>query len=94
MLWVFILPIAIKSVHFHDQIFICKALTEKNFHEQHKKCLICDYEFSVFSNNFKDNQIQKDIFIDCYYNNYVSVFVPKQYLNSVSLRAPPLNIHI
>jgi hypothetical protein len=89
MLWVFILPIVIKSVHYHDQIFNCKALIEKHFHNQLEKCLICDYELSFYPKIKNNTYSIKYHIIDLYFNTYTSFPYLKSEYILFSLRAPP-----
>jgi hypothetical protein len=47
MIGVLLLPFMVKLEHQHDH-FVCKAKTEKHFHDYHEKCQICSFEFSFF----------------------------------------------
>lgn len=89
LLLVFILPLIIKLKHHHEH-FICKAKNEKHFHILHEKCVICSFEFSIFSSDIKNIDLQNDQPIDKYSNNYrsfnYSIFSKYFFL----LRAPPL----
>jgi hypothetical protein len=49
MLWVFLAPLVTQSLHFHENDFVCKEKHEKHFHDQHEKCQLCDFLFSVFT---------------------------------------------
>jgi hypothetical protein len=92
LLSVFIFPIAVKSLHFHENEFHCNAKNEKHFHNEHENCSICDYEFSIFTLATNNIHTQKN---EIYVNNKIPYilfpFIKKIYL-SYLLRAPPQNI--
>jgi len=88
LLLVFILPSIVKLEHHHEH-FECKAKNEKHFHEYHKKCAICSFEFSVFSSDYKNLIIPKEQPVAKYYNNYRSVNYSTLSKYSFLLRAPP-----
>lgn len=82
------MPSIVKLEHHHHHQ-ICKAVSEKQFHDLHKKCIICSFEFSVFLNIIKKIELQKENPPDNYSNNYQSVFHSNLLHSSLLLRAPP-----
>ena len=89
MALIFITPSIVKLEHHHDH-FICKANNEKHYHVFHEKCNICNFEFSVFSSDFKNADLQNEKPLDNYCNNYCSAYYSNHSQFSFLLRAPPL----
>jgi hypothetical protein len=89
VLGIFVFPITVKSIHYHGEVFICKAKTEKHFHKLHDKCSVCNYEFSLFSKNHNNRTFYKDQIIDGYINHYQSSYYFKSAYLAFLLRAPP-----
>jgi hypothetical protein len=82
-------PTVIKLEHHHEE-FTCKAKYLNHFHPSHEKCLICSFEFSVFSPGKEFPKIEKSYFGKP--NNILSPYsLPqgKQKYSSL-FRAPPL----
>jgi hypothetical protein len=88
LLLVFLLPSIIKLEHSHDH-FECKSINEKNTHVLHHRCVICDFEFSVFLSNSENVGLEKENPLDNYFNNYNSRFYSNFTQLSFFLRAPP-----
>ena len=89
VLLVFLLPSIAKLEHHHEH-FECKAKNDKHYHSLHEKCLICNFEFSVFLSKSENIDLQKENPIDNYFNNYHSQYYSDLSLFSFSLRAPPV----
>ena len=89
LLLVFLLPSLVKVEHHHEH-FECKAKNEKHYHSLHEKCLICNFEFSVFLSNSENIKLQKENPLDNYLNNYNSRNYSNLSLFSFSLRGPPV----
>jgi hypothetical protein len=86
---VFLAPTMVKLGHHHDH-FTCKTPDLNHFHEQHEKCAICKFEFSVFSNDIKEIALQEDKPCDKFSNTYHSLNLTYQPHYSFLLRAPPV----
>jgi hypothetical protein len=86
---VFLAPTMVKLGHHHDH-FTCKTPDINHFHEQHEKCAVCKFEFSVFSNDIKEIPLQKDKPCDNFSNTYHSINLTYQPYYSFLLRAPPV----
>jgi len=89
LLLVFILPSIVKVEHHHEH-FECKAKNEKHYHSLHEKCLICNFEFSVFLSRSENIDFQKENPLDNYSNNYNSRYYSNLSQFSFSLRGPPV----
>jgi len=89
LLSVFIFPIAVKSLHFHEKEFRCNAKNENHFHTKHEKCAICAYEFSIFTVIKHNIQTQKNEICDNYKTSYLSFLLDKSIFFTYLLRAPP-----
>ncbi|MFA9389036.1 MAG: hypothetical protein ACERKD_04485 [Prolixibacteraceae bacterium] len=87
---VFLMPNIIKLEHHHDT-FVCKAKAEKHFHDHHKKCAVCAYEFSIFSNDFVPIVLSLEQTSFPYFNWYPSLHFLRITDYSFLLRAPPLD---
>ena len=92
LLIVFLLPSIVKLEHHHKH-FICTAKNEKHYHVLHEKCNICNFEFSVFSSDFENIDLQKEKPLDKYCNNYSSINYSTLSEYSFLLRAPPVFIN-
>ena len=88
LLFVFLLPSIVKLEH-HPEHFECKAKNEKHYHVFHKKCAVCNFEFSIFSPDFENIVLQKEQPVSTYCNNYRSVNYSTLSKYSFLLRAPP-----
>jgi wobble nucleotide-excising tRNase len=89
LLLVFLLPSIVKLEHHHEH-FECKAKNEKHYHSLHERCVICDFEFSVFLSRSENIDLQKENPLDNYSNNYKSRYYSNLFLFSFSLRGPPV----
>jgi hypothetical protein len=89
LLLVFLLPSIVKVEHHHEH-FECKAKNEKHYHSLREKCLICNFEFSVFLSKSENIDLQKGNPLDNYSNNYNSQNYFNHSLSSFSLRGPPV----
>ena len=89
LLLVFLLPSIVKVEHHHEH-FECKAKNEKHYHSLHEKCLICNFEFSVFLTSIENIDFQKENPSDNYCNNYNYQYYSNLSLFSFSLRGPPV----
>jgi hypothetical protein len=84
----FLAPSLLKLEHHHEH-FVCNAKTEHHFHNAHPKCEICEFEFSLFSND------HPDVVFDFYSPFVVPAFIFEQKVDvldpvySFLLRAPP-----
>jgi len=88
LLMAFLLPSVIKLEHLHQYIDH-KAKNEKQFHEFHQKCSVCDFEFAVFVSNVENIVLPKVNPINYYINNYNSLYNYNISRYSFLLRAPP-----
>ncbi len=89
LVFVFLAPSIVKMEHHHKH-FICKAKNEKHYHNYHEKCEICIFDFSFFSSEIKNVNLENEQPSDQYCNNYR--FSSSSILSKYSflLRAPPL----
>jgi hypothetical protein len=88
LLLVFLLPTIVKLEH-HHQHHIYQAKNEKQFRVFQDKCVICNFEFSVFLPAIENIELQNEDPIDCYSNNYKSLHICNLSQYSFALRAPP-----
>lgn len=89
LLLVFVLPSILKFEHHHEH-FEHKADNGKYYHEHHEKCLICSFEFSIFSHEPEKIVIPKEQPISKYDNKYRSAYFSSLSKYSFLLRAPPI----
>ena len=89
LLLVFLFPTIVIIEHHHEQ-FTCNAKNEKHYHEFHEKCSICSFEFSVYSSDIENIDLQKEKPLDNYFCNYSSLYYSNLSQYSFLLRAPPL----
>jgi hypothetical protein len=82
-------PTVIKLEHHHEQ-FSCNAKHEKHFHTCHKKCLICSFEFSIFSLCKSAVTVLKADYKASYNENLFQSYFSDSSNYSFLLRAPPL----
>jgi len=91
LLLVFLSPSIVKLEHHHKR-FICNAKDNNHLHEYHENCAVCNFEFSVFSNDEFHFEQPKEIAHADYLNTYKTA----KYTNSSSLsfllRAPPYKL--
>lgn len=85
----FLLPSIVKLEHRHDN-FECKSINEKHIHVPHNRCIICNFEFSIFISDNQNIDLQNENPSDSYINNYDSQDYSYISQFSLSLRAPPL----
>jgi hypothetical protein len=86
----FLLPSIVKFEHHHPH-FEGKNTSEKQFHESHEKCNICNFEFAVFLNDVNLIESHKENPTCFYFNNYYSQYNFSLSRYSFLLRAPPVN---
>jgi hypothetical protein len=89
LLLVFIFPSVIKLEHHHETVE-CKVKNEQHLHEFHEKCVVCNFEFSLFSVNLENIVLQNEQPVDKYFNNYGFDSYSGCSKYSFSLRAPPV----
>lgn len=89
LLLVFLLPTIVKLEHHHQHYF-CQPQNEKQFRVFQDKCVICNFEFSVFISATENIELQNDIPIDSYRNHYKSLSISNLSQYSFALRAPPV----
>jgi len=88
-LLVFLLPSLVKLEHHHED-FKCKAINEKHIHVFHEKCVVCNFEFSVFLSNLESIDFRKEKPLEYFCNNYDSADFSNLSQFSFSLRGPPV----
>jgi hypothetical protein len=87
-LFVFLLPGIIKLEHHHTDVN--QSVSEgQSYRAYHEKCVICNFEFSVFITSARINENQKNILSERYINSYNSEFFNNTSQFSFLLRAPP-----
>jgi hypothetical protein len=91
LLLVFVFPSIVQLEHHHEH-FICKAKNEQHLHEYHEKCLVCNFEFSIFSADHENIVIKNEQPEDKYFNNYRLVHYTNYSKYSFTLRAPPVKL--
>jgi len=89
LVMVFLAPTMVKLGHYHDH-FRCKTPEVRHFHEQHEKCDVCKFEFSIFSVEKDEVPLLKNKPSDSFRNNYHSLNFSSQARYSFLLRAPPV----
>jgi hypothetical protein len=90
MVAILLLPPFVKLEHHHDH-FVCKAKTEKHFHDHREKCLVCSFEFSVFMSEEFFALPEMLVSFGVYINDYkVGNFSTSPYYIFL-LRAPPIH---
>jgi hypothetical protein len=89
LLLVFLLPSIVKVEHHHEH-FECKAKNENHYHALHERCVICNFDFSVFLSGSENIDFQKENPLDNYFNNYNSRYYSNLSLFSFLLRGPPV----
>lgn len=82
-------PSIIKLEHHHSHSE-CNSNTEKKVQTFHEKCLICSFEFSVFSSTKSEPLSEKAEYKDRYNKRPYSSYYSDCSEYSFSLRAPPL----
>ena len=92
MVFILLAPSIVILEHHHDH-FVCHAKNEKHFHSFHEKCLICSFEFSVFSVSKVEHLLTSVELIWGYFAPVYHFFYTDYSNYSFLLRAPPLNIH-
>jgi hypothetical protein len=88
LLLVFFLPTIVKLKHHHQHI-TSHFQSEKQFNVLQDKCVICNFEFSVFLPAIENIELQNDIPVDSYMNHYKSLSFCNLSQYSFALRAPP-----
>lgn len=85
-----VIKLAHSAFHEHDH-FVCKAKHEHHFHEDHEKCPVCSYEFSIYLSQKIVHYHNPDETTDCYRNLYRSTFFIRFPKYAFLLRAPPVD---
>ena len=88
LLLVFLLP-TIEKLEHHHKHSIHNLANDTHYPEFRDNCYICDFEFSVFSSDFKTIELLKEQHLDNYCNNYSSFNYSNHSIRSFLLRAPP-----
>jgi hypothetical protein len=88
LLLVLLLPSIVKLEHNHNHIGL-KAINENDNRSLHNKCLICNFEFSIFIPNIEETYLQNENAIDSYSDKYISGYYSDFSQFSFLLRAPP-----
>lgn len=89
LLLVFFLPTIIKLDHHHQHL-TSHSQNEKRFNVFQDKCVICNFEFSVFLSATENIELQNENPGDSYNNNYKSLSICNLSQYSFALRAPPV----
>ena len=89
LLLIFLLPSIVKLEHHHEH-FECKVKNEKHYHSLHERCVICNFEFSVFLSEHENIDLLSANHSDNYYNSYISQYFSNLSQFSFSLRGPPV----
>ncbi|MBP7497671.1 MAG: hypothetical protein KA792_08425, partial [Bacteroidales bacterium] len=85
---ILLFPTIIKLEHHHEH-FVCSAKNEKHFHNEHHKCIVCSFEYSLFIDYSSFKATEKNYFNDIFSNFYLASFYSNNAKNNVLLRAPP-----
>ncbi|GEM_PF-2235795 len=92
LLWVFLMPMAVKVFHKHDHVFSIEKI-EKNVTRldvYHEICPICAFHFFHFNSTHKCyHEYIKEFFCELDYI-YNSVVINKYSFLSFLLRSPPV----
>ena len=88
LLLVLLLPSIVKLEHHHEQ-FNFKAINENQLDVLHNKCLICNFEFSIYIPTFEKIDLPNENALDSYINRYTSKYLSNLSQFSFLLRAPP-----
>lgn len=88
LLVAFLTPSIVKMEHHHEH-HICNAKSQKHLHVYHDSCKVCNFEFSVFSDDNFKVKFKNDRPVDCYSNHYQSANIYTRAKHSFQLRAPP-----
>lgn len=81
-------PSVVKLNHHHDHL-ICKDQHEVYFDSFHEKCIVCEFEFSVFTANPDCVKLLKYEHQDSYRDTYLRNSFSFDSQVFFSLRAPP-----
>jgi hypothetical protein len=81
-------PAIVKLEHHHNHKQ-CHAKTEKHLHNQQEKCLVCSFEFSVYSINQTEQHWINTNIIDGYIQSPYQFSSSKLSIYSFQLRGPP-----
>jgi hypothetical protein len=91
LLWIFLFPLAVKTIHSHEPSSYCTTKSEKHFHVHEKPCYVCTFHFSHFTQQHTLYKLFiKEVFGEPVFL-YPSVFIKKLYFCSLLLRGPPVN---
>ena len=89
LLLILFLPSVVKLEHRHEH-FDLRANKEDQFEVFHNKCLICNFEFSIYIPTYEKIDLQNENSLDYYINRYTSRYLSNLSQFSFLLRAPPL----
>ena len=85
---IFLTPSIVKLEHHHESVD-CLSNCENHFDTPHKNCYVCKFEFSVFSTEKAEIDLQTEKPNDRFRNDYQSLSFPDNSQFSFLLRAPP-----
>jgi hypothetical protein len=88
-LLIFLFPLVVKLEHHHEHISN-KVKSENPTSVLNEKCLVCNFEFSVFSTDIENVDLLLEKPIANYCNNYCSIYFLNNSQSSALLRAPPV----
>jgi ribosomal protein L37E len=88
MVAILLLPSIVKLEHHHDH-FVCKAKTEKHYHNHHEKCQVCSFEFSSFMSEAFFVLPAKQVSFGVFTSNYKAGNFSNTFDYTFLLRAPP-----
>jgi hypothetical protein len=88
ILFIFMVPTIIKDLHHHEHSG-SNDVNKINVHEYQHRCVICNFEFSIYTQSEEKSTSSLTIINGRYINIDVSaVFIPRPVF-PYSLRAPP-----
>ena len=91
LIWIFLTPLVVQSIHRHEHNFHCTAKHETHLHVFHETCPICAFHFSNFTSDYKYLKIAvKEVYrrVVC---SSKTVFIESPYDLSLLLRGPPVS---
>jgi hypothetical protein len=88
MAFLLLLPLVIKANHHVDDT-ICREKKVLHFHSVHLNCLVCKFDYPVFSNEPVNEKSPKQTFSELYTGDCCSSVYQLPLKHSFLLRAPP-----
>ncbi len=85
----FLFPLVVKLEHHHEH-FLNKVKSENQSSVLNENCFVCNFEFSVFSTDIENVNLQIEKPVANYCNNYSSIFALNHSQSSELLRGPPV----